>query len=129
MPDIYLGDVYLIPTPPNGSHYFVAITKLDNGSFLFVNYSTVRDSTPDEYLDFTISPSRTKIRFLTQESYFVFGSAKEYGSAELTALGATHKGAFSRDEVEKIQFAAITNNSLKNKYRKLIRTYLGLPPV
>ena len=40
MPRVSLGDVYLISTPPNGLHFYVAIAELDNGSHLFVNYST-----------------------------------------------------------------------------------------
>lgn len=87
MPKIVLGDVYLIATPPNGSHYSVAIAQVSDESFLFVNYSTVRSSTPDQYLAFTISPSRTKLKFLTQESFFVFSMAREYSSTDLAALG------------------------------------------
>lgn len=126
MPNIALGDVYLIATPPNGSHYSVAIAKLDNGSFLFVNYSTVNDSTPDEDLAYTLSPSRTRLKCLNRESYFVFGRAKEYGSAQLVALGASYQGTFQRSILEDIKLAGISSNSLRNKYKRLLKACLGL---
>lgn len=126
MPNVILGDVYLIATPPNGSHYSVAIAKLDNGSFLFVNYSTVRDSTSDEDIAYTLSPSRTKLKCLNRESYFVFEEAEEYGSAQLVALGATPHGTFPKSILGEIQLAGISSNSLINKYKRLLKACLGL---
>jgi hypothetical protein len=126
MRNIALGDIYLIPTPPNGSHYYVAIAKIDDEIFLFVNYSTLQDYTSDEDAAYTLSPSRTHLRCLTQESYFVFGSAKEYGSNELNLLKATYQATFPNTIVDSIQYAGISNNSLKNKYKRLLKACLGL---
>ena len=130
MPRISLGDVYLIPTPPNGSHFYVAIAELDNGSYLFVNYSTVQDSTADEDLAYTLSPTRTLARFLNRESYFVFGRAQEFSSSDLELLmrdaGCEHKGAFPQSIVEQIQYAGVASNSTKKKYKKLLKNLLGL---
>jgi hypothetical protein len=126
MPNIALGDIYLIATPPNGSHYSVAIAKLDNSSFLFVNYSTVHESTSDEDTAYTLSPSRTRLKCLNRESYFVFGRAEEYGSAQLVALGASYQGAFPKSILEDIQFAGISSNSLRNKYKRILKACLGL---
>lgn len=130
MPKIFLGDVYLIPTPPNGLHFYVAIAEIDNGSYLFVNYSTVQDSTADEYLAYTLSPTRTLARFLNRESYFVFGRAKEFSSNDLELLmrdvGCEYKGTFPQSIVERIQYAGIADNSTKKKYKKLLKDHLGL---
>ena len=130
MPRISLGDVYLIPTPPNGSHFYVAIAELDNDSYLFVNYSTVQDSTPDEDIAYTLSPSRTFASFLTRDSFFVFGRAQEFSSNDLDILikktGCKYIGAFSNSIVEEIQYAGVTSNSTKKKYKKILKKYLGL---
>jgi hypothetical protein len=126
MPRISLGDIYLIPTPPNGSHYYVAIAPSENDSYLFVNYSTVQDSTPDEYLDYTLSPSRTPAKYLDRESYLVFGSAEEFSGAQLDLLNCRRAGVFSPTIVESIQYAGLASKSLKNKYKRLLKSCLGL---
>jgi len=126
MPRISLGDIYLIPTPPNGLHYHVAIAQSDNDSYLFVNYSTVQDSTPDEDLDYTLSPSRTPVKYLNRESFFVFGSAKEFSGNQLDLLNCKRAGVFPPSTVEQIQYAGLASKSLKSKYKRLIKSYLGL---
>lgn len=126
MPRISLGDIYLIPTPPNGSHYYVAIAPSDNDSYLFVNYSTVQDSTPDEYLDYTLSPSRTPAKYLDRESFLVFGSAEEFSGTQLDLLNCKRAGVFPLSTVEKIQYAGLASKNLKNKYKRLLRNFLGL---
>jgi hypothetical protein len=103
--------------------------RLNNGSYLFVNYSTVQDSTPDDKLQFTISPS-PNLPFINRESYFVYGSAIEISENKLDRLinspcMCEKKGAFPRSIVEQIQRAGLASKSLKNKYKNQLRE-LGL---
>lgn len=44
---INLGDAFIIETPPNREHLFIAIAPLPGGNYLFVNTSTVRSNTQD----------------------------------------------------------------------------------
>ena len=125
MPRIDLGDVYLIDSPPNGNHFYVAMMRLNNGSYLFVNYSTVQDFTPDEELQFTISPS-PNLPFINRESYFVYGRAREISESKLDELINSpciceKKGAFPPSILEKIQLAGLVSRSLKNKYKSQLR--------
>jgi hypothetical protein len=125
MPRIDLGDVYLIDSPPNGNHFYVAMMRLNNGSYLFVNYSTVQDFTPDEELHFTISPSST-LPFINRESYFVYSRVREISESKLDEMKKSScmcdkKGAFSPSILKKIQLAGLVSKSLKNKYKKQLR--------
>ena len=130
MPRITLGDVYLIPTPPNGSHYYVAIAVINSNCYLFINYSTVQDSTPDEDTEYILRPSRNLPRFLCVDSYFVFSDAEEFSSSSLDRLISQrvckHQGAFPLSVVKEIQLAGVSSGSIRSEYRDLLKTCLGL---
>jgi hypothetical protein len=124
MPRIDLGDVYLIETPPNGNHFYVSIMLLENGSHLFVNYSTVQDITPDEDLQYILRPSPT-LPFVSRDSFFVYRKTRELSGADLERLNCIKKGAFPLSVVKEIQRAGLAHKGLKNKYKTQLRT-LGL---
>jgi hypothetical protein len=37
---INLGDAFLIDTPPNGQHLYIAIAQISLNNYLFVNFTT-----------------------------------------------------------------------------------------
>jgi hypothetical protein len=40
---INIGDVFLIDTPPNGQHFYVAIAKTSGNKYLFVNLTDSKE--------------------------------------------------------------------------------------
>jgi hypothetical protein len=41
---INLGDAFLIDTPPNGEHLYIAIAQTSENNYLFVNVTTRRNN-------------------------------------------------------------------------------------
>ena len=41
---INIGDVFLIDTPPNGQHFYVAIAKTSDNKYLFVNLTDKKNN-------------------------------------------------------------------------------------
>jgi hypothetical protein len=41
---INIGDVFLIDTPPNGQHFYVAIAKTSGNKYLFVNLTDKKNN-------------------------------------------------------------------------------------
>lgn len=40
---VNVGDAFLINTPPNGQHLYIAIAQTSENQYLFVNVTTRRD--------------------------------------------------------------------------------------
>ena len=120
--DIDVGNAYLIETPPNGSHLYVAIAYIPNsvGKYLFVNTTSKKDD-----LSCIIKPGPRIPSFINKESTICYRRAKELNSKQLARLlhpaSNSSVGTFPEEVVNYIITRGLMSGRLKNKYKTMLR--------
>jgi len=124
---IRLGDTFIIDTQASKKHLFVAIAPLPNGSYLFVNASTVRSNRNVDRACI-LRPSLEMHDFIREESYIFYRRAGEYTNAGINAAisrgDCSRRGAFSASILQKIQQGGLASRFLANEYKEHLRNYL-----
>lgn len=124
---INLGDAFLLDTPPNGQHLYIAIAKTSESKYLFVNVTTRRDSAETTCV---LLPGPGVPKFIVRESVIAYRFAREIDAVQLATLVTTGspipKGSYSSSILSKIQQGGLASKRLKNSYKAALQTLLGL---
>lgn len=80
---INLGDAFLINTPPNGQHLYIAIANISHNSYLFVNVTTKRVNSDTSCI---LVPGTGVPEFITRESIVAYKFAREIDDFSLARL-------------------------------------------
>lgn len=124
---INLGDAFLIDTPPNRQHLYIAIAKTDNNKYLFVNVTTKR---PNSDTSCVLQPNPAMPNFIVKESVIAYQFAREIDSNTLAILitpgSPIPKGSFNQNTLLQIQLGGINSKRLKKKYKKALKDFLGI---
>ena len=80
---IRLGDAFLLDTPPNGQHLYIAIAKTTQDKYLFVNVTTRRSNSE---MTCILSPGPDVPPFVIRESVVAYQFAREMDVVQLAQL-------------------------------------------
>ncbi|MEO0352351.1 MAG: hypothetical protein AAF282_20110 [Cyanobacteria bacterium P01_A01_bin.15] len=124
---IHLGDSFLIDTPPNKQHLYIAISKTSEDRYLFVNATSRRASSDTSCI---LRPGSGVPKFISCESVINYRYAREMNVSELlkviTKDSPIPKGTCSSAILNQIQKGGLASKRLKNRYKVFLKTYLGL---
>jgi hypothetical protein len=122
---INLGDAFLIDTPPNGEHLYIAIAQISGSSYLFVNVTTRRDSSETACV---LLPGSGVPSFIVRESVVAYRFAREMDATELAGLitigSPIPKGSCSMSILTQIQQGGLVSKQLRNKYKAALKASL-----
>ncbi len=124
---INLGDAFLIDTPPNGEHLYIAIAQTSDNNYLFVNVTTRRSNSEASCI---LMPGSDVPSFIVRESVVAYQFAREMDAIELdsliTAGSPIPKGYCSATVLKRIQQGGLASKRLKNKYKTALKAFLGI---
>lgn len=124
---INLGDAFLINTPPNGEHLYIAIAKTSENRYLFVNVTSRRRNSEVSCI---LMPGSDVPNFIVRESVIAYQYAREMDAIELASLIAVGspipKGSCSTITLERIQTGGLASKRLMNKYKTALKTFLEI---
>ena len=122
-----LGDAFLLDTPPNGMHLYIAIAEISGSRYLFVNVTTRRASSETACI---LQPNLDLPSFITRESVVAYQYAREIDVEALDRLIANNnciaKGCCSPSALLEIQQGGIASKRLKKKYKIIVEAALRL---
>jgi hypothetical protein len=122
---INVGDAFLLTTPPNDRHLYIAIAKISDDSYLFVNATTRRQNSEDTCI---LLPGSDVPEFIRNESVIVYKYAREISAVEIDKLitqgDCTIKGVCSENIIERIQQGGLVSKRLSNKYKTALKDFL-----
>ena len=125
---INLGDAFLIDTPPNGEHLYIAIAQTSNSDYLFVNVTSRR---PNSETACILVPGSDVPSFIVRESIVAYQFAREMNASQLAGLitvnSSIPQGSCSLAILAKIQQGGLTSKRLKNRYKAALKSFLGMP--
>jgi hypothetical protein len=121
---INLGDAFLIDTPPNGQHLYIAIAKTNASKYLFVNVTTRNERSETTCI---LLPSPDVPSFIVNESVIAYSFAIEIElSQRITSGSPIPKGFCSPAILSQIQQGGLISRRLKNKYKTALKNFLGI---
>ncbi len=124
---INLGDAFLLDTPPNGEHLYIAIAQTSESDFLFVNVTSRR---PNSDPACVLLPGSGVPSFIVRESAIAYQFAREINTNELADLivigSPIPKGTCSAVILAQIQQGGLVSQRLKNRYKTALKAFLGL---
>lgn len=124
---INIGDVFLIDTPPNGQHFYVAIAKTSGNKYLFVNLTDKKNNSERVCV---LAPDPSVPSFIKKESVIAYYFAREMDANDLaiciTSGSPIPKDCLSADIVLQIQQGGLISKKLKNKYKTALKNFLGI---
>lgn len=124
---INLGDAFLLDTPPNSEHLYIAIAQISESSYLFVNVTSRRPNSEDACV---LLPGSGVPSFIVRESAIAYKYAREINATELAELitpgSPIPKGSCSVAVLEQIQQGGLVSKRLKNKYKVALKNFLGI---
>gem|GEM_PF-410318 len=124
---INLGDTFLIDTPSNGEHLYIAIAQTSENKYLFVNVTTQRNSSEATYV---LLPGAGIPSFIVRESVIAYQFAREMDATELVSLitvgSPIPKGACSITVLAQIQQGGLASTRLRNRYKIALKAFLGI---
>ena len=125
---INLGDAFLLDTPPNDEHLYIAIAKTSNTKYLFVNVTSRKASSE---MTCVLVPGEGVPSFIKRESVIAYQFARELDGRELAKLitvgSRIPKDTCSATVLSKIQQGGLISKRLKNRFKTALRAFLGLP--
>ena len=124
---INLGDAFLIDTPPNGQHLYIAIAKTNASKYLFVNVTTRNERSETTCI---LLPSPDVPSFIVNESVIAYSFAIEIDPTELsqriTSGSPIPKGFCSPAILSQIQQGGVNSRRLAKKYKTILKQLLGI---
>lgn len=124
---INLGDAFLVDTPPNSEHLYIAIAQTSESSYLFVNVTSRRPNSEDACI---LLPGSGVPSFIIRESVIAYQFAREINATELagliTAGSPIPKGSCSVAVLAQIQQGGLVSKRLKNRYKVALKGFLGI---
>ena len=125
---VKLGDAFLLETPPNDQHLYIAIAKTSADKYLFVNVTTRRAKSD---LSCILQPDTEGIpNFVKRESVINYLDAREMGVEQLARVicvgSRVPKCRFSPAILSQIQQGGIVSKRLPKVYKNALRKFLGV---
>jgi hypothetical protein len=114
---INLGDAFLLDTPPNSEHLYIAIAQTTETDYLFVNVTSRR---PNSDTSCILLPGEDVPSFVAREI-----SIEELGGL-ITTGSPIPKGFCSERILQQIQQGGLDSKRLKNKYKNALKIFLGI---
>jgi hypothetical protein len=125
---INLGDAFLLDTPPNSEHLYIAIAQTSEDDYLFVNVTSRRSNSDTACV---LLPGSGVPSFVVRESVIAYQFAREINATELadliTAGSPIPKGACSEAVLAQIQQGGLVSKRLKNRYKIALKAFLEIP--
>lgn len=125
---INLGDAFLLDTPPNKEHLYIAIAQTSGSNYLFVNVTSRR---PNSETACILLPGPDVPSFISHESVIAYQFAREMDATTLarliTAGSPTPKGSCSAAVLKQIQQGGLVSKRLKNRYKAALKAFLEIP--
>lgn len=125
---INLGDAFLINTLPSGEHRYIAIAPTSKDKYLFVNVTSRRTNSETVCI---LLPGLDVPNFIVRESVIAYQYAREMNAATLTRLitpgSSIPKDTCSPTVLAQIQQGGLVSKRLKNKYKTVLKAFLGIP--
>ncbi len=125
---INLGDAFLIDTPPNGEHLYIAIAQTSSSNYLFVNVTSRR---PNSETACILVPGSDVPSFIVRESIVAYQFAREMNASQLAGLitvnSSIPQGSCSLAILAKIQQGGLKSKRLKNRHKAALKSFLGMP--
>jgi hypothetical protein len=125
--NIHLGDAFLLATPPNGEHLYIAIAKTSESKYLFVNVTSRR---PNSETACVLLPGSGVPSFIVRESVIAYQFAREMDATKLASLitvgSPIPKGTCSAAVLAQIQQGGLISKRLRNRYKAALKAFLGL---
>jgi hypothetical protein len=123
---INLGDAFLLDTPPNLQHLYIAIAQTSEDNYLFVNVTSRRANSETACI---LLPGDDVPGFIVNESVIAYQYAREINATELagliTAGSPIPKGTCSLDILEQIQQGGLISKRLRNGHKTALKNFLG----
>ncbi|NET09870.1 MAG: hypothetical protein F6K16_35250 [Symploca sp. SIO2B6] len=123
---INLGDAFLIDTPPNGQHLYIAIAPTSESKYLFVNVTTRRSNSDPACI---LLPGGNVPAFIVRESVIAYRFAREMSSTELASLitpgSPVPKGSCSAAILDRIQQGGLESRRLRGRYKTALSNFLS----
>ncbi|MCW5317474.1 hypothetical protein GTQ43_27800 [Nostoc sp. KVJ3] len=125
---INLGDAFLLDTPPNSEHLYIAIAQTSESNYLFVNVTSRR---PNSETSCVLLPGSGIPSFIVHESVIAYQFAREMDATQLAGLitigSPIPKGTCSKAVITLIQQGGLVSKRLKNRYKTALKAFLGIP--
>jgi hypothetical protein len=126
--NVKLGDAFLLETPPNDQHLYIAIAKTSADKYLFVNVTTRRAKSD---LSCILQPDIEGIpNFVKRESVINYLDAREMNVEQLARLicvgSRVPKCRFSSAILSQIQQGGMVSKRLPKVYKNALRKFLGM---
>lgn len=122
---INLGDAFLIDTPPNNQHLYIAIAKTSQTKYLFVNVTSLRRNSETVCI---LKPGLGVPKFIKYESVIAYNYALEMDAQELAKIITLHspipKDTCSTTILQQIQKGGLISKRLKNNYKTALKAFL-----
>ncbi|MGB3515974.1 MAG: hypothetical protein WBA43_05925 [Elainellaceae cyanobacterium] len=120
-----VGDTFLLPTPPNGNHFFFAIATTPEGNYLCVNATTLKPTSDQACI---LRPGANAPRFIKRDSAIAYSRAREISPTVYARLVATRqcvpKGTCSPQILGQIQQGALASRQIKKRHKQIVRDFL-----
>ncbi len=120
---VNLGDAFLLDTPPNGMHLYIAIAQVSENVYLFVNATTPRENSERVCV---LNPGLGVPGFIVRESVIVYRHAREINTTKLAEENPLRKGSCSADVLLSIQKGGLASRQLKNKYKTILKAFFNI---
>lgn len=124
---INLGDAFLLDTPPNSEHLYIAIAQASECDYLFVNVTSRR---PNSETACILLPGSGVPSFIIRESVIAYQFAREVNATELASLitvgSPIPKGFCSSVILAQIQQSGLVSKRLKNRYKTALKAFLEI---
>jgi hypothetical protein len=124
---INLGDAFLINTPPNGQHLYIAIAQTSETHYLFVNVTTRRSNSETSCI---LIPGLDVPNFIKSKSVVAYQYAREMNAIDLASLitagSPIPKGSCSDTVLARIQQGGLASRRLRNRYKIALKSFLGM---
>lgn len=126
--NINLGDAFLLETPPNGQHLYIAIAPTSNNKFLFVNLITRRAGSETTCI---LTPTTAGVpSFIKTDSAIAYQYAREMDAHQLIqeiCLGSpVPKCLFPPHIVSQIQQGGIDSKRIEPRFKRVLKKYLDI---
>ncbi|NUN66925.1 hypothetical protein HCU40_19735 (plasmid) [Pseudanabaena biceps] len=126
--NINLGDAFLLETPPNGQHLYIAIAPTTNSKYLFVNLTTCKTGSETTCI---LQPNTTGMpSYVKAESAIAYQYAREMDARQLDleiCVGSRiPKCTFPIDILKKIQQGGVASKRIAPMYKRALKRFLGI---
>lgn len=126
--NINLGDAFLLETPPNGQHLYIAIAPTNNNKHLFVNLTTRKYAS--ETTCILLPNTKGMPSYVKAESVIAYQYAREMDTCELAlkiCVGSRiPKCNFPSDILDKVQQGFLASRRVEPRHKRALREFLNI---